>query len=115
MIARAMLDACVLYPPSLRDLLMRAAVAGTYEPRWTEQIHDEWIRNVLADNTNVTLAQLSRTRRLMNQTISASVVSNYEALISTLSLPDSNDRHVLAAAMKANAPLIVTFKTSWGR
>lgn len=112
MIARAMLDACVLYPPSLRDLLMRAAVAGVYEPRWTEQIHDEWTRNVLADNTNVTPAQLSRTRRLMNQTISDSVVSDYEARIPTLSLPDINDRHVLAAAIEANAPLIVTFNLS---
>jgi len=40
----AVLDACVLYPPSLRDLLMRAAVAGAYAPRWTEQIHGEWTR-----------------------------------------------------------------------
>ncbi len=112
MIARAMLDACVLYPPSLRDLPMRTAVAGAYEPRWTEQIHEEWTRNVLADNTNVTSAQLERTRRLMNQTIPNSVVSNYEARIPSLNLPDANDRHVLAAAIEAQAPLIVTFNLS---
>ena len=50
----AVLDACVLYPPSLRDLLMRVAVAGAYEPRWTEEIHTEWTRNVLADRPDVT-------------------------------------------------------------
>jgi len=108
----ALLDACVLYPPSLRDLLMRVAVVGVYEPRWTEEIHDEWTRNVLADNPKVTPAQLDRTRRLMNQTISNGLVSGHEALISTLSLPDANDRHVLAAAIKAGAPVIVTFNLS---
>ena len=49
----AVLDACVLYPPSLRDLLMRVGVVGAYEPRFTEMIHTEWIRNVLADNPNL--------------------------------------------------------------
>ncbi len=112
MTAPAVLDACVLYPPSLRDLLMRLAVAGAYTPRWTEVIHAEWIRNVLADNPSVTPAQLDRTRRLMNQTLTTSVVSGYEAHIRTLSLPDPNDRHVLAAAIEAQAPLIVTFNLS---
>jgi hypothetical protein len=65
----AVLDASVLYPPSLRDLLMRLAVVRAYEPRWTEEIHAEWTRNVLADYPDVTPAQLDRTRRLMNQAI----------------------------------------------
>lgn len=112
MIAPTVLDACVLYPPSLRDLLMNLAVAGTYAPRWTEEIHAEWIRNVLADKPNVTPAQLQCTRRLMNQTIPESIVSGYEARIPALSLPDANDRHVLAAAIEAQAPIIVTFNLS---
>lgn len=112
MIAPAVLDACVLYPPSLRDLLMRLAMAGAYKPRWTEEIHAEWIRNVLADNPQVTPAQLERTRRLMNQTLPDSVVSGYEARIPTLSLPDANDLHVLAAAIEAQVPVIVTFNLS---
>lgn len=112
MIALAVLDACVLYPPSLRDLLMHLAVAGAYMPRWTEEIHAEWIRNVLADNPDVTPTQLKRTRRLMNQTLPDSIVSGYEARIPALNLPDANDRHVLAAAIEAEAPLIVTFNLS---
>ncbi len=63
----AVLDSCVLYPPSLRDLLMRLAAVGVYEPRMTDEIHEEWIRHVLADHPEVTHAQLERTRRLMNQ------------------------------------------------
>jgi len=95
----AVLDACILYPPSLRDLLMWLAATRVYAPRWTEEIHAEWIRNVLADNPEVTPAQLDRTRRLMNQMISDSVVSGYEAQIPALSLPDANDRHVLAVGL----------------
>jgi len=105
----AVLDACVLYPPSLRDLLMWLATVRAYEPRWTEEIHAEWTRNVLADHPDVTPSQLDRTRRLMSQTVPKGLVSGYEARISTLSLPDANDRHVLAAAIEANAAVIVTF------
>ena len=108
----AVLDACVLYPPSLRDLLMRLAVAGAYEPRWTEEIHAEWTRNVLADRPDVTPVQLDRTRYLMSQAVPEGLVSGYEEIIPTLRLPDANDRHVLAAAIKAGAAVIVTFNLS---
>ncbi len=108
----AVLDACVLYPPSLRDLLMRAAVAGAYAPRWTEQIQDEWTSNVLADNPDVTPAGLDRTRRLMSLAVPEGLVSGFEVLIPALTLPDPNDRHVLAATIKASAAVIVTFNLS---
>ena len=105
----ALLDACVLYPPSLRDLLMRLAAARVYAPRWTEEIHAEWIRNVLANNAAVTPAQLDRTRRLMDNVAPNCLVANFEARLPALVLPDANDRHVLAAAIEALAPLIVTY------
>ena len=108
----AVLDACVLYPPSLRDMLMWLATVRIYAPRWTEEIHDEWTRNVLANNAELTPDQLARTCRLMNQVAPSCLVSGYEIHIPTLSLPDANDRHVLAAAIAAQAPLIVTFNLS---
>ena len=108
----AVLDACILYPPSLRDLLMRVAVVGAYEARWTEEIHTEWTRNVLADRPDVTPVQLNRTCRMMNQSVPHGLVSGYQALVPTLSLPDANDRHVLAAAIQAGATAIVTFNLS---
>ena len=109
MIPVAVPDACVLYPPSLRDLLMQAAVAGVYAPRWTEEIHIEWTRNVLVNTPKVTPAQFDRTHRLMNQAVPNCLVSDYQSYIPTLNLPDANDRHVLAAAIKTQAPLIITF------
>lgn len=108
----AVLDACVLYPPSLRDLLMRLATSGIYSPRWTRQIQEEWVRNVLADNPTITQAQLDRTCRLMEQVDRNSVVSGYEVRIPALALPDPNDRHVLAAAIQASASYIVTYNLS---
>ncbi len=108
----AVLDACVLYPPSLRDLLMWLATVLIYEPRLSEEIHAEWIRHVLSDNSNITPTQLNRTRRLMNQAAPNCLVSGYERHISSLHLPDEGDRHVLAAAIEAEASVIVTYNLS---
>ena len=108
----AVLDACILYPPSLRDLFMWLAAALVYEPRWTDDIHAEWIRNVLADNPEITPAQLERTRRLMDQVSENCLVVGYEKHIPSLTLPDADDRHVLAAAIESRASVIVTFNLS---
>ncbi len=112
MLLVAVLDACVLYPPSLRDLFMRLASALVYQPRWTEEIHEEWMRNVLKNRPQLTRAQLERTRRLMDGISDESLVTGYEDRVPTLTLPDPNDRHVLAAALAADAAVIVTFNLS---
>jgi hypothetical protein len=77
--------------------------------RWTEAIHDEWVRNVLADNPALSPDRLARTRTLMNEAVRDCLVTGYEDLISSVSLPDPDDRHVLAAAIRADAQVIVTF------
>lgn len=109
MIPVAVLDACVLYPPALRDLLMRLASGLRFAPRFTDAIHEKWIRNVLLDHSDVTRPQLERTRALMNAIDSESLIIGYEHRIAGLVLPDPDDRHVLAAALEAAAPTIVTF------
>jgi hypothetical protein len=105
----AVYDANILYPAPLRDLFIRLAQAGLVQARWTEQIHDEWLRNVLADNPQLSPARLARTRTLMNEAVRDCLVTGYEDLIDSLSLPDADDRHVLAAAIRAGAEVIVTF------
>jgi len=102
-------DACVLYPAPLRDFLMRLALTRTFRARWTEQIHDEWTRNVLAKNPRLTAERLRATAQKMNQAVDDSLVTDYEVIIPSLELPDENDRHVLAAAIKGQAEVIVTF------
>lgn len=105
---RAFLDASVLYPASLRNLLMRLAVRDLFQARWSRRVHDEWIRAVLRDRPDLTEDQLQRTRAAMDRHSQDSLVTGYEALIPTLVLPDPNDRHVLAAAIVSGAEVIVT-------
>lgn len=105
----ALYDACVLYPAPLRDLLMRLALTDLFRARWTDEIHDEWIRNVLKNRPDLTREQLERTRELMNSHVRDCLVSGYEDLIDGLELPDPDDRHVLAAAIRTRASVIVTF------
>lgn len=104
-----MYDACVLYPAPLRDFLMRLALTDLYRAKWTNEIHDEWIRNVLANRSDLKLEVLEKTRQLMNAHVRDCLVENYEELIPILSLPDPNDRHVLAAAIHAKCSVIVTY------
>ena len=102
-------DACVLYPAPLRDLLMHLALSDLYRARWSDLIHDEWTRNVLANRTDLTQDQLNRTRHLMNAHVRDSLVTGFEYLIPSINLPDPDDRHVAAAAIHSGASLIVTF------
>jgi hypothetical protein len=102
-------DACVLYPAPLRDLLMRLALTDLYRARWTNLIHDEWIRSVLRQRPDLTPDDLERTRSLMNAHVRDCLITGFEHLIPTIRLPDPDDRHVVAAAIHGGASLIVTF------
>jgi hypothetical protein len=105
----ALYDACVLYPAPLRDLMMWLALTDLFRARWTNAIHEEWMRNVLKDRPDLTRAQLERTRDLMNANVRDCLVTGYEDLIDAVTLPDPDDRHVLAAAIRGRADVIVTF------
>lgn len=83
-------DACVLYPAPLRDLLMPEDL---FRACWSDAIHDEWIRSVLARRPDLTRDQLERTRDLMNSSVLDSVVTDYEHFIPLIELPDENDLH----------------------
>ncbi|MGK0674560.1 MAG: PIN domain-containing protein [Halothiobacillaceae bacterium] len=102
-------DACVLYPAPLRDLLMHLALSDLYRARWSERIHDEWMRNVLANRPDLSREQLERTRALMDAHVRDCLVTGFEHLIPVIDLPDPDDRHVVAAAVHCGASLIVTF------
>lgn len=104
----AILDANVLYPAPLRDLLLRVALTGIYRARWTQDIHVEWKRNLLKRRPDLTPEKLDKVSTLMDQAIPDAVLANYQALIEGLDLPDADDRHVLAAAINGGASVIVT-------
>ncbi|KQU71103.1 MULTISPECIES: PIN domain-containing protein [unclassified Rhizobacter] len=102
-------DACVLYPAPLRDLLVRLGLSGCFRARWSAQIHDEWRRNLLRNRPDLTSMQVERTSGLMDRAIPDALVSGHEHLVAGLHLPDPDDRHVLAAAIRCHASVIVTF------
>ena len=105
----AVLDACVLYPAPLRDLLLRLALTDLFRARWTDHIHEEWVRALLTQRSDLSRKRLQRTRELMNQAVPDCLVTGYEELIESLVLPDPDDRHVLAAAIRSQAGVIVTY------
>lgn len=100
-------DSCVLYPNVVRDLLIRVAQAGMVQAKWTNLILDEMSR-ALREQRGTDPAKLERLRGLMNDSVRDVQVTGYEPLIEVVKLPDPNDRHVLAAAIKAGAQVIVT-------
>jgi len=102
-------DACVLYSAPLRDLLMQLALEDVFRARWTDRIQEEWIRNLLANRSDLSREQLEHTRRQMESHVIDCLVTDYESIIETLELPDPNDRHVLAAAIRSHSSFIVTF------
>lgn len=101
-------DACVLYPAPLRDLLIRLANAGIVRARWSETILDECFRNIQEQRPDLKPEALQRTRGLMKDAVADCMVMGFESLIQGLSLPDPDDRHVLAAAIRVGAQTIVT-------
>ena len=99
----AVYDASVLYPSTTRDLLIRIAQAGLVQARWTDAILDEVFTNLAKNRPDLNPVKLGRTRELMAGAIRDVLVVGYEPLIDALDLPDPDDRHVLAAAIRARA------------
>jgi hypothetical protein len=105
---RAVLDACVLYPPVLRDLLLGCAEAGLFEPKWSERILEEWARATVKLGPGAE-AQARGVAVLMREVFPRAMVGPAPGVEARLVLPDPNDRHVLAVAVASGADAIVTF------
>ena len=105
----AVYDACVLYPFHLRNVLVQCAFDGLVQARWTDEIHDEWIRSLAANSPATPIARIEATREKMKAVLPEADVADYRTLIPSLDLPDPDDRHVLAAAIAGKASIIVTW------
>jgi predicted nucleic acid-binding protein len=104
----ALLDANVLYPAPMRDLLLQLAVTDLFRAKWTADIHREWQDALLRNEPHRDRAALERTRLLMDAHVRDCLVTGYEKLVAGLELPDPGDRHVLAAAIAGRCDAIVT-------
>ncbi len=104
----ALLDANVLHPAPLRDLLLQLAIVDLFRAKWTADIHQEWIEAFLRNEPHRVRAKLERTRDLMDSSTRDCLITGYDALIPSLQLPDPDERHVLAAAIAGCCGAIVT-------
>ena len=77
----AFLDASVLYPAPLRDLLLELAVSDFYRAKWSDAVHEEWIRALLRRRPELKATRLERTRRLMDAHVRDALVSGFEELV----------------------------------
>ena len=84
----AVYDACVLHPPSVRDLLVRLGQTGLFRARWSDAILDEMIDSILDRQPDLDRTRLDRTRHLMCEAVPDCLVTGYERLIDGLELPD---------------------------
>lgn len=93
------LDTCVLHPTYLRDTLLRLSAAGLYRPLWPADILDELVRNL---PESVTPDAAEGLVRAMRDAFPDATVTGYEELVDAMT-NDPEDRHVLAAAARADA------------
>lgn len=100
------LDTNVIMPIELRDLLFWFAHDDLYTPKWSKHIFEEW-EDVMRKK-DVSKEEIAKRIHWANLAFPDAMVKNYESLIENLTLPDPKDRHVLAAAIKTNANIIVT-------
>lgn len=100
------LDTNVIYPVETRDLLFWFAHDDLFTPKWSKHIFDEW-KDVMK-RKGVNEKEIEKRVNWANLAFPDALVENYELLIRGLELPDPKDCHVLAAAIKTNANIIVT-------
>ncbi len=107
--AIVILDACVLYPFHLRNIIVQIAADRLVDARWTDEIHNEWIRNLVADVPGIPIERMRITRKLMNDALPDATVTGYQMHIEAVTMPDPDDRHVVAAAITAGESTIITW------
>lgn len=102
-----LVDTCVLLPITVADLLLRLAETKTYRVLWSDEILDELERNLIG---KIGVAPVAARKRIdaMREHFPGAMVEDYEALSASMTC-DAKDRHVLAAAVRSNAELLVTF------
>ncbi|MBP9181697.1 MAG: PIN domain-containing protein [Fuscovulum sp.] len=105
---KAVLDACVLYPTVLREILQGAAAAGLYQPVFSDRILREWTR-AAAKLGSAAQAQAEGEAVLLRAAFPRAVIREQPNIEARLMLPDPNDVHVLAVAISSGADCIVTF------
>ncbi len=105
---RAVLDACVIYPTVLREILIGVAALGLYQPYWSDRILREWVLATQKLGPGA-VAQATGEAAQMKAAFPRALIREQPEIEARVLLPDANDHHVLAVAIAAHADCIVTF------
>jgi hypothetical protein len=105
---KAVLDACVLFPTVLREILQGAGAAGLYEPLWSDRIIGEWTHSAAKLGPGARLVAEGEAA-LFRAAFPRGRVAPALGVEARLLLPDPDDVHVLATAVAGHADAIVTF------
>ena len=105
----AVLDANVLFPVVIRDYLIWLSLYDLYTPKWSQKLLEEFTTIFQKKGMNLSAEQIQRQVDLITKACNHALVENYENLIPSIHIKDENDRHVVAAAIKCNANVIVTY------
>ncbi len=105
---KAVLDACVLFPTVLREILLGVAARGLYQPVWSERILCEWVR-ATAKLGEVAAVEAEAQATLVRLAFPQAMTRAQPNIEARLLLPDPADVHVLAVAIAAQADAIITF------
>ncbi len=104
----ALLDANVLVPYTLTDILLRLAEAGFFRPLWSTEVLAETERTLAHLHPNIESSRLHDRLAAMDRFFTDATVTGWESLVDSIKLPDPDDRHVVAAAVVGGADAIVT-------
>ncbi len=104
---RVLLDACIIFPTVMREMLMETAALGGFTPLWSNEILEEWRH--AAGRADFEMGGIAGVEiALLKASWPDAMVQTNPEVIETLSLPDRNDRHVLAAAIAGEAEFLLT-------
>lgn len=106
---RAFLDACVLFPPLVRGVLLHAATRSLFAPAWSPRVIEEWARATARDHGPAAADAVRAEAALLNARFPRASAEPDAGILAATDLPDENDVHVLAAASAARADLLVTY------
>lgn len=102
-------DANVFYSNVQRNVLMTLAVERLFDLRWTSEIEDEWVRNLVANRPDLDPARVRRTAGLMRTALPQSDIKDHFVRIVRLQKTDKKDRHVAAAAIACRPSTVITW------
>ena len=105
----AVLDANVLYPAPVRDFILHIAFLSVFQPKWSDQIQEEWIRSLLKNRPDIRRSDLTKTSTWMDMVFPDARTKVDHAQQSNIDIPDKDDIHVVKAALNSGANYIISF------